>query len=659
MCGIAGFIQTSLPVPQREASIREMLGYIAHRGPDEGGYYLDEQVALGAVRLKIIDLLSGRQPISDAAQRYWIAYNGEVYNYKELRAELSKEGYPFQTSSDTEVVLAAWIHWGPACFTRLNGAYAFAIYDAVEKELVLARDRYGQRPLYYAAHDGGVLFASEMKCFLAYPGFDFQFDQAALASIFSVWTPLPAQTPFQGARQLPMGCWMRIKANSREIYEYEALDLDPPPFKGSEAEATAITREKLTQSVRLRLRSDVEIGTYLSGGLDSAIVTQLALEQGLDRLHSFSVSFEETAFDEGTYQKILNQKLGTIHTRISVSNYQIAQAFAEAVWHAETPQFRTAQTPMFLLSKAVQAAGIKVVLTGEGADESFLGYNIFKETLLRTNWNNQTEIEKRKSLTQLYPYLPHFSSANEEVLLGLYQRFSEEKEANLFSHELRIHTASLARRLLQQSAGGLEEIKKMLLSASGYANLSPIQKAQFLEFKTLLGGYLLSSQGDRMSLAHGVENRAPFLDGEVVKWAAGLPQEWKLSGGQIEKYILKQAFKDLPVQITKRAKQPYRAPDAKVFFEAKQPDYLALLFSESELKKVDGLDLGFALRLIAKLKKRQGLGISPREDQAFILLLSLVLLHRFFVQRQKEGNIAEAINWVKTINKTSFIAAIK
>lgn len=631
MCGIVGFYHAPRAAATFPATLCQMLAMIRHRGPDEMGYYFDEQVALGTARLSIIDLATGQQPLSDASGRYWITYNGEVYNYLELRQALEQQHCHFATSSDTEVVLNAYIAWGEAAFAKLNGGFAFAIYDRQAGSLVLVRDRYGKRPLYYHQAGDEWIFASEIKCFLGHGGVKLAFDQAQLASILTLWTPLPHESGYEGIHQAPAGGYVRLDATGAvHIANYYDLNFQASPCLCPLPEAIDQTRAVLAESVRLRLRSDVEVGTYLSGGLDSSITTLLAVQHSNHTVRTFSVSFEDASFDEADAQTLVSQHLGTSHTSLRIANQAIAEAFPHALWHAETPVFRTAFVPMYLLAQQVQAAGIKVVLTGEGADEAFLGYDIFKETLLRSQWSQLTTgEEKRERLARLYPYLRHFQQ-NAASLVGVFDQFVQEQTPGLFSHEIRFSNSRFGLRLLNGAPhDGLGSLRALLsLHAEEFAAFSPLQRAQWLEFKTLLAGYLLSSQGDRMSFAHGVETRMPFLDPNVVHWAWALPTDLKLKAETEEKYILKQAFAtELPPAILQRPKQPYRAPDAAAFLQAAQPDYLEAVLSAQELKKLGFINLDFAQRLVQKVQQTPPDRISQRENQAFVFLLSLALLH--------------------------------
>ncbi|WP_406012012.1 asparagine synthase (glutamine-hydrolyzing) [Streptomyces sp. NBC_00984] len=631
MCGLAGFLSTSLHSGATTEVITSMLSNICHRGPDEAGYYLDDGIAMGAVRLAIVDLADGSQPMSDPSQRYWICFNGELYNHIELRAELEALGRPFRTDhSDTEVVLQAWIQWGTDCFSRFNGAFAVAIRDAVSGDLVLARDRYGKRPLFYADHGGDFLFASEMKAFRAFPGFRFAFDPRELATIYATWTPLPDRTPYQGIRQLPMGSVLTLGAGRRSLRPYEDLSFDVPGFDGSEAEAIELIRETLHTSVEMRLRSDVEVGVYLSGGLDSSVVTRLATQLSPHQVRTFSVAFQDKTFDESDSQRLVAEHLGTRHSSVAISGTDITDNFRSAVYHAEVPTFRTSFVPMFLLSRHVRDAGIKTILSGEGSDEAFLGYSLFRETLLRRQWNELPDDERRTRLAGLHPELAHFGPAHQAHLLGLYQQFSVERLPGLFSHEMRYQNGLFAARLLPDGREPFGDLLALVAGTPGYAQMSAVHKAQWLEYKTLLAGFLLSTQGERAALAHGVENRCPFLDPAVVRAAASV--NLRYDDGQVEKALLKKAFRaELPEWTTRRPKQPYRAPGSTAFKE-NRPDYLELLLSDHELAELGFVDQRFARRLVNKVMASPVEEISTKEDHAFLYLLTTAVLHRQFVR---------------------------
>ncbi|KAB7627753.1 asparagine synthase (glutamine-hydrolyzing) [Alkalilimnicola sp. S0819] len=629
MCGIAGLLNPALPPDALPETILGMLAAIAHRGPDGTGYFVDDRCALGTTRLAIIDPQAGIQPMCDADERYWLVYNGEIYNYRELRHQLEALGARFRTESDTEVVLQAWIHWGADCLPRFNGGFAFALYDRHRDRLVLARDRYGKRPLFYCRHGDAFLFASEMKAFAAVPGFRFEQDPAQLGSILAQWTPLPDQSGFHGIHNLPMGEWLSVAGGEISHHRYATLGFEADACPDNETQALEAIRESLRESVAMRLRSDVEVGVYLSGGVDSAIVALLAGEHASRPLSTFSVEFEDRSFDESAEQRELAAFLGTRHHPLRIRDQDIAEACPQAVYHAEMPAFRSAFIPMYLLSQKTQQAGIKVVLSGEGADEAFLGYDLFKETLLRRDWNTLDEDLRRQQLGRLYPHLEHYGPQDLAAVTGLYHQFSEEQRPGLFSHELRFQNGQFSSRLLRERADPLGAISKLVAAEPAYAGMSAVQKAQWLEYKTLLAGYLLSTQGERMSLAHGVENRCPFLDRAVIEAASSI--NLRFDDGFEEKRLLREAYTGrLPESVLRKRKFPYRAPDGAAF-AATRPEYLELLLSEGELAKLPFLDGKFARRLSLKVLEKPAEQISTKENQTFMFLLSIVLLHHYFV----------------------------
>ncbi len=637
MCGIAGFFDSQRNPLEHAAIIRDMLSTILFRGPDEIGYYVNDSAGFGTTRLSIIDLSTGSQPIADDTERFWIAYNGEVYNYLELRQELEQKGRKFRTGSDTEVVLQAWIEWGFDSLARLNGGYAFCIYDAVENSMVLVRDRFGKRPLFYGVTGNTVLFGSEMKAFTGWPGWNFQWDPAALHTVFSCWTPLPDDGCYRDVKQVMPGSCVILKNGEISCKRYWSPDLNPEPFGGSRSDAMERIRELLSESVRLRLRSDVEVGTYLSGGIDSAIVTRLAQNYTDRRIHTFSVAFGDSAdYDESGYQMRLSEALGTEHHVLPVTLQEIAGRFPDALNHCEIPLFRTAFVPLYMLSEVVRESGIKVVLTGEGADEAFLGYDIFKEAHLLHRWNDMSTERRAEFITGMYPYLKHFSAANARFLVPIYERHAGPADGWSLSHSLRFGNSALSARLLKPFENGADRLRQHLeREHREFFGWEPVQRAQMLELETLLAGYLLSSQGDRSSLGHSVENRCPFLDYRVLEFAASLPLSMRLENGLKEKQILKDTFAELlPAEICARAKQPYRAPDAVSFLASTgQVEFIDAVLSPSELEKVDVLDSETCTRFVELMRNKSHDKISQSENQAFVLLLSISLLDGSFVRK--------------------------
>lgn len=639
MCGIVGFANFNKPQAEAREILTKMLSYIEHRGPDEFGYYLHHGTGLGSARLSIVDLSNGKQPVSDASKRYRLVFNGEIYNFIELRAELEKKyGYIFTNNSDTEVIAAAWSVWGSACLENLNGAFAFAIFDTLEKTLFIARDRFGKKPIYYLQHNNSLYFASELKSFFAINDFHFSIDSEQLASVFRVWVNSPNDTYFEGIKPVPPGSFLRLRDAEVTITHYYQPDFSN--WSGiSTAEARKNIKSQLEESVKIRLRGDVSVACYLSGGLDSTIITSLASHYSAEQLSTFSVGFESEAYDESSMQNIVSKHYGTKHFHLNVTEKMIADSFHQALYYAETPVFRTAFVPMYLLSKLVHHEGYKVVLTGEGADEIFMGYNIFKETILREQWEQYSESERGKRLQALYPYLPHFNEANIKSQISLFQQFLDTRSES-FSHDLRFHNTKGYQRFFTNKYSGdhaLDNIINYLDDNFSYRSLSKIKQAQLLEINTLLSGYLLSTQGDRMSMANSVETRCPFLDPVLAAYAFKLPTDITMPEMR-EKALLKSAFaNELPREVLQRHKQPYRAPNAISFL--KRNNQLVNDYLNSKNIEQSGLfNPSLCERFINKLMHSER--ISPRDDNLFLLLLSTMIMDDYFVKRSAERRVS-------------------
>jgi asparagine synthase (glutamine-hydrolysing) len=381
----------------------------------------------------------------------------------------------------------------------------------------------------------------------------------------------------------------------------------------------------------VRLRSDVEVGVYASGGLDSSILAHLTKEQSGVPPRTFSIQFEDAEFDETPEQEELAKHLGTHHSTVRVSDTDVVETFPEAVRHAEVPVFRTAFVPMYLLAQHVRSEGIKVVLSGEGADEAFLGYGIFKDVQLLSQWDELDDETRKRRMARLYPYLRHLSGEDgHRRMLGLYQQFSEETMPGLFSHQMRFQNGRFAVRLLKNAGDPFAALSELVAQEPGYEQLTPVQKAQWLEFRTLLSGYLLSTQGERMALAHGVENRCPFLDPAVVRRAASV--NLRFGDPYDEKYLLKRAYGHaLPERIVSKGKFPYRAPDSAAFVRSR-PDYRDLLADPGTLDDIGVLDARFVRRFTDRVFDSPPERTGTKENQAFVLLASTVWLHHWYVR---------------------------
>ncbi|MFO8002207.1 MAG: asparagine synthase (glutamine-hydrolyzing) [Marinilabilia sp.] len=634
MCGIAGFTGGMKEKGRAEHILNSMLTRIRSRGPDEAGIFIADGAGLGSVRLSILDLSTGQQPLCDDTGRYWIAFNGEIFNYRELRTDLEKQGCRFLTHSDTEVLLLAYREYGVDCLQMLNGQFAFAIWDTLRKSLFLARDRVGIRPLFYTLHEGRLIFGSEIKALFEFPEVPRALDHEALAQVFTFWTTLSPRTSFEGIKELSPGHYLYFEDGSVTLKRYwsQTFPRNGEAFHGSFGEAGEMLDYLLKDAVRLRLRSDVPVGAYLSGGLDSSVIAQLIQENSPEGLlETFSIGFSEQSFDEGDFQNIMAGLLGTRHHRTQCNVHDIASYFPKTVWHAEMPLLRTAPVPMLMLSELVHKFNFKVVMTGEGADEMLGGYNIFKEMMIRRFWARQPQSKLRPLLLKrLYPYLAGLQSMSPAALRLFFGYRLSDVNSVFYSHLLRWNNTAKIRKLMQPGASegtSLDRLETEL--APVLSDWSPLAKAQFLETNIFMSGYLLSSQGDRMAMGNSVEGRYPFLDHRVMEFCNSLPDDFKLSGLK-EKVLLKHSFKDrLPAAVVNRSKQAYRAPLSAPFTGDDAPGWVQEMLSPEVSRAAGVFDEKAVTLLRSRLKK--GTSASEVDQMGLVAVLSTHLLWQQFV----------------------------
>jgi asparagine synthase (glutamine-hydrolysing) len=644
VCGIAGVIRREGDKALLARDVLErMAGALEHRGPDEFGMYRDAHAGLSHARLSIVDLASGQQPLSNEDGTIWIVFNGEIFNYVELREELLALGHTFRTKSDTEVIVHAFEAWGEEAFARFNGQFAIGLWNSVRRELTLARDPIGICPLYLTEHRGGLFFASEIKAlFAADREMPRAFDPEGMGEVFAFWTVVPPRTVFRGVEQLRPG---HVRTYGPEGMRERAFWQAKYPvggdgFRGTLDEAVERVRAALTKATSLRmLRADVPVGSYLSGGLDSSIVAALGLAAKGEKFATFSLRFEDAEYDEGVYQRMMADAIGSDHREVVVTRRDIAEAFPKVVGHAERPILRTAPAPLFLLSGLVRRAGIKVVLTGEGADEMFAGYDIFREAKVRRFWARHPESPCRpRLLERLYPYLARSPVSQQAMARQFFGKNLAGADTPGFSHDMRWAGTTSLRRLF---AGDLRreveahDVKQELLGTlpADFARWSRLAQDQYLEIRTLLSGYLITAQGDRMLMAHSVEGRFPFLDPEVMALADSLPPDYKLRVLD-EKHVLKRAARDVvPKEILARKKQPYRAPDTLSFVGPESPDYIDDMMSEGRVKAAGVFDEKAVAQLWRKCKDKQGAAqFSNTDNMAVVGVLSTQLLFEQLVR---------------------------
>ncbi len=618
-----------------------MITAVHHRGPDGYGYFHNDLIGLAHARLSIIDLSGGDQPIHNEDGSLQVVFNGEIFNYIEERRELEKQGHRFYTQSDTEVIVHLYEEYGLDFVHHLNGQFAIALWDQKQKRLILTRDRVGIRPLFYMKHDGRLLFASEMKSLFALPDIPRRIDLRALQEIFTFWTTLPPDSMFEGVEMLPPGSMMVVEEDrSPEVraywdWQFPTHEIDRERSVESWADEL---REQMIDAVRLRLRADVPVGAYLSGGLDSSVITSLIKNYTDSPLRTFSIGFEDQEFDESEYQRELVDYLGTHHTHVQCTRREIGEAFPRVIWHTESALVRTAPTPLMLLSGAVRDAGYKVVLTGEGADEVFVGYDMFKEAKIRRFWSRQPDSKWRPRILQrLYPYLKHSPTASGAFTRSFFSQGLQDKDKAYFAHVPQWTTTQRIMNFLteeaKQAAGepvSLSEIERLL--PADIQQWTPLNQDQYVMAKTLLSGYLLSSQGDRVAMSNSIEGRFPFLDHRIIELAARIPPRYKLLGLD-EKHVLKRSMRDLiPERIRRRSKQPYRAPDSESFFvNGKALDFVEDLLSEERLKRAGYFEPKSTHLLVNKC--RQGRAVGFADNMAFVGILSTMLVDELFLRQ--------------------------
>jgi asparagine synthase (glutamine-hydrolysing) len=615
-----------------------MIARLNHRGPDGNGLFVDGAVGLAHARLSIIDLAGGDQPIHNEDKSVWVVFNGEIFNYIELRAELLALGHRFYTASDTEVIVHLYEQYGEKFVDHLNGQFAIALWDKTQQKLILARDRTGIRPLFYTETNGRLIFASEAKALFALPEVHRALDATALNQICTYWSPLAPSTIFEGVKSLPPGHMMiaaNAKTRNKKFWDWDFSDAASNHGTRSEADYADELRELMIDAVRLQLRSDVPVGAYLSGGLDSSIITSLIHNFTDTQLRTFSLTFEEAEFDESDHQRELVNYLGTEHTSLQCKKTDIAKAFPRTIFHTETPIVRTAPTPLMLLSQHVRESGYKVVLTGEGADEVFGGYDLFKEAKIRRFMARQPESKMRpRILERLYPYLKNSPTASRAFTEAFFSDGIEHIDQPYFAHIPRWKTTQRISQFfspdLKTKIGDINPYAAIMNALPSMNNWPAMGRDQYVEAYTLMSGYLLSSQGDRMAMASSIEGRFPFLDHRLIEFANRLPPQLKMHG-LTEKYLLKKSMKGLlPESVRTRTKQPYRAPDCASFFESGKPvDYVDDLFSSAKITGAGYFDATATKKLFEKC--RTGRAASFADNMAFVAILSTMLLHEQFI----------------------------
>jgi asparagine synthase (glutamine-hydrolysing) len=634
MCGIAGFTfvpGSSGSERSRHADrVRRMTASLRHRGPDAQRAVVLDEVALGTARLAIVDLAGGSQPMRDPATGVTVVFNGEIFNHVELRERFREHSY--RTRSDTEVILAAYLALGIECVRELNGQFAFALWDPRSRVLWLARDRVGIAPLFYSVADGQLAFASEAKALFAGDWLRPALDAAGVKQTLQLWAPVAPRTLFEGVASVPPRSVARWGDGRLDVERYWDLDIASEPEPVAPERAVEEVGALLEDAVRLRLRADVPVAAYLSGGLDSSLVCAIAQRFLGGTLSTYSVRFPDAGYDERRWQDDVARTLGTRHVAAEVGGREVGELMPAVVAHAEQIVLRSAPAPLLRLSAAVREDGTRVVLTGEGSDEIFLGYDLYKETKVRQFWGRSPRAAWRAAhLGRLHAAQPR-PPVRPELLREFYGAGLDRLDRVEFSHLVRWSASGRIARFFSPEfaarAFGENPVESLVRSLPRYVHAwRPLARAQYLEMETLLSGYLLSAQGDRMLHANGVEGRFPFLDHRVIELAARLPDRLKLRALR-DKWVLRAYGRRwLPPDVTERPKFPYRAPVADALVGPDAPAWSAEAFAPESLREVGVFDPDKVRRLVAKVEARPG-DATEADATALMAVASTHLLAR-------------------------------
>ncbi len=602
MCGITGIYAFNLVGAVNMINLAKATAAISARGPDNQGHFHDQTVGLGHRRLSIIDTSEqANQPMQDATGRYIIVYNGEIYNFRQLRQELEAAGCRFTSAADTEVLLQLFIREGQDCLVKLNGFFAFAVYDREEKQLFIARDRFGIKPLHYYLDQDKLIFASELKSVYAY-GIDKALDYTTLYSYLQLnYVPAP-RSMLQGIKKLLPGHYLTVANGRVETHQYYQIATKTSPFSGSFTQATARFRDLMEESVVDRLVADVPLGTFLSGGVDSTVVTAIAARH-VEGLKTFSIGFrDEPFFDETNYAHKAAELLQTDHTVFKLSNNDLYRHVFAMLDYLDEPFADSSALAVYILSRETRKH-VTVALSGDGADELFAGYN--KHAALLTMQHGGLTATVAKTLWPLWKLLPksrHNALTNKFRQLHRFAGAARMGPADRYWALAALGTAQHAQTLLAPSFDKVTE--------SAWAALKEGHTQQ-LGANPGLTSYLLADLGlvlpndmltkvDLMSMAHGLEIRVPFLDHRVVEFAFGLPDEMKITG-KIRKRVVQEAFRSwLPKEIYNRPKKGFEVPLLTWFRTEMRPlitnDLLADEFIHGQ-----GI---FSVPAVARLKKQ-------------------------------------------------------
>jgi asparagine synthase (glutamine-hydrolysing) len=613
MCGVVGFLDMRDGRPAERDVLTAMAETLIHRGPDSSGYFVERGTALGFRRLSIIDLATGDQPLYNEDRSIVLVCNGEIFNYRELRRELEQKGHHFRSKSDVEVLIHLYEEHGLDFLNRLNGQFAFALYDRKARRLLLARDQLGVNPLYYTVADGVFIFASEIKAILAHPLVSREVDLTGLDQILSFPGLINPVTMFKRIQSLKSGHYLVVENADIRLREY--WDLDYPEIGALAYDQPGdyyIDRVKdfFERSVAYRLQADVPVGFYLSGGLDSSMVAAMIKRLSPDvARHSFSVGFTDRELSEQKYQRLMAEAVGSVHHELIFDESDIVGEVAKMVYHCECPVKETFNVCSMALSKMSRDADIRVILTGQGADELFAGYMGYRFDQSGVRGGRQYGLEEI------------LEEEIRERLWGDRDLFYETDQYAFRDTKMALYSSQVNRVLEDFECVNFELVNKERLR-----NRHPVHQRSYLDFKLRLADHLLVEHGDRMAMANSVELRHPFLDIDLVEFAMKIPPELKLNE-LTEKYILKRAAADLiPRQIIEKEKFGFRAP-ASTYLMRQNCEMVQDLLAHERIKRQGYFNPEAVERLKAQYR-REGFTLNPHTE---VDLLMVVLTFGLFL----------------------------
>ncbi|MFP5263028.1 MAG: asparagine synthase (glutamine-hydrolyzing) [Blastocatellia bacterium] len=636
MCGIAGMCgpETGMSAAESRDVLSRMCRVIEHRGPDDEGFYVEGGTALGMRRLSIIDLFTGHQPITNEDGSLWIVFNGEVYNFREIREGLVARGHVFQSNTDTEVILHLYEERGEDCVEPLRGMFAFAIWDARDRSLFLARDRVGVKPLHYTLAGGTLVFASEIKSLLQHPAVRREVNAEAISDFLSFgYVPDPASA-FAGVAKLPAGHTLTFKdgkVTTRRYWDFQYADGAAAGPARDERYYTARLLDLLDESIKLRLVSDVPLGAFLSGGIDSsAVVAMMARHMGRP-VKTFSIGFSESSFDELHYARIAARHFNSDHHEFVVTP-DVCKIVEEVVWHHDEPFADVSSIPTYIVSKMAREH-VKVVLSGDGGDELFAGYERYVIDRSRERFARIPRFVRKNVMLKVSSAMPRAAygknflrnislDAGERYIdsLSLLNRQSKsELISGEFKRSLGAHDSS-------------EQFERLLAASNSSVQ---INRLLYLDSKTYLPGDILTKV-DRMSMAHSIEAREPLLDHKLIEFVQTIPASLKLRGLET-KHVLKRALEGLvPREIINRPKQGFGVPINK-WLNNDLRELLGDTLTDRRTRQRGYFDAGAVDALLDE--HRRG-----RRDHALQLwgLLTLELWHRAFIDRRPESSFTGA-----------------